>query len=852
MELPLHASSYDLTVAGLPNLLAAFGILAFGVMVAIRETFSVLARRFLLLNVVAAIWLLSFALMYWSANEPTALFWARMAYLGVPFIPVALYHFTLTLFGKVAGRSIQITAAWAIGGIFAIIFITTDWLLPGLYLYDWGYYTRYGAATIPFLIFFFFLLAASDRHYIGEARKYPVNHERKRSRILLWAIAIGHIGVIDFLPSLGIEVFPFGFLGIAGYLALVWYAITTFRFVELTPTFAAGEILATMQGAVVVLDLDEKIRFINRAASELLGYSSGAIAGLPIGEIVGDEWSDPNATALQRWIFRERSMRWIAQDGRVIPVNVSGSVVRDWDRRPAGIVLTALDVTDREVTERKLREGERRYRELVEQSPDLIALHRRDFIAYMNPAGLKMLGAESLEDILGRPAIDFVHSSSRAAALERMQRVTSGVGVERTEERFVRLDGKIVEAEVTSLPYWGEGEPAALVIASDVTRRRQSENEIKHTLSLMQSTLESTADGILVVDRAGKILSYNRRFTQMWNIPRELIAMGDDDLLLANVLGQVRSPEQFLDKVHELYRDPEAESFDTLEFKDGRVFERYSIPQWLDGLPVGRVWSFRNVTGQRRAQEALERRDRILGAVAFASEGFLRTSDWRADIDAVLARFGEATGVSRVRIRERRDSDGALPVSHEWSSTEAPAAASDTGIENELAHAIDRLAAGEIVNVASAEERCSRVLVPIVPQAVLWGVIEWIDCTASRDWSGPETEALRAAADALAAAIQRERDAAAVRASEHRYRQLFERNLAGVYRNTLDGRVLDCNDACARIFGYDTREELIAQNATSVYFDARERDALIQDLKARGTAVNREICFRRRDGLPVW
>ncbi len=851
--LPLYASSYDLTVAGLPNLLLSVGILTFGLLIAVRESFSLLARRFLLLSGAAAIWLFSFALMYWSANEPTALFWARVAYLGVPFIPVALYHFTLTLFGKLAGRSVQVTAAWAVGGIFSIVFITTDWLLPGLYLYDWGYYTRYDASSIPFLIFFLFLLSASVRHYVVEAGKHPVNQERRRSRVLLWAIVIGHIGLVDFLPSLGVEIFPFGFVGIVGFVILAWYAITHFRLVELTPTFAAGEILATMQGAVVVVDLDEKIRFINRAASELFGYSASEIAGLPIGELVGDEWSDPNATALQRWTFRERSMRWTAQDGRIVPVNVSGSVVRDWDRRPAGIVLTALDVTEREITERKLREGERRYRELVEQSPDLIALQRRGIIGYMNPAGLRMLGAESLEQVLGRPAIDFIHPSSRSAALERMQRVTSGVGVERTEERFVRLDGKMVEAEVTSLPYWGDGEPAALVIASDVTRRRQSENELKHTLSLMQSTLESTADGILVVDRVGRIVSYNRRFAQMWNLPRELIAMGEDDRLLAAVLDQLGSPEQFLEKIHELYRDPQAESFDTVEFKDGRVFERNSIPQWLDGLPVGRVWSFRNVTERRRAQEALERRDRILGAVAFAAEGFLRTIDWRADIDAVLARFGEATGVSRVRILERREPEEGLVLSHAWNAPGAPAEDRDAAATGgDVARASERLASGEIVQIDAHEGSCSRVLVPIVPQAVLWGVIEWIDCTANRVWSRPETEALRAAADALAAAIQRERDAAALRASERRYRLLFERNLAGVYRNTLDGRVLDCNEACARIFGYDSREELIGQDATVVYFDARERETLVQDLKARRSAVNREVCFRRRDGQPVW
>ncbi|HMK52893.1 MAG TPA: PAS domain S-box protein, partial [Thermodesulfobacteriota bacterium] len=110
---------------------------------------------------------------------------------------------------------------------------------------------------------------------------------------------------------------------------------------------------------------------------------------------------------------------------------------------------------------------------------------------------------------------------------------------------------------------------------------------------------------ILVVDRAGKIVSFNQKFVQMWHIPKSIMASQDDDQALAFVLDQLRDPGGFRAKVNELYNQPEAESFDLLEFKDGRIFERYSQPQWVSEQSVGRVWSFRDVTERWRAELAL-------------------------------------------------------------------------------------------------------------------------------------------------------------------------------------------------------------------------------------------------------
>jgi signal transduction histidine kinase/ActR/RegA family two-component response regulator len=127
----------------------------------------------------------------------------------------------------------------------------------------------------------------------------------------------------------------------------------------------------------------------------------------------------------------------------------------------------------------------------------------------------------------------------------------------------------------------------------------------ERTLSLLRATLESTADGLLVVDTHGKVASYNSRFVELWQIPRSLIEKGEDEELLAYVLGQLADPDAFAAKVQHLYHHPEETSFDVLTFKDGRTFERYSLPQRVGDEIVGRVWSFRDVTAREQAQAAL-------------------------------------------------------------------------------------------------------------------------------------------------------------------------------------------------------------------------------------------------------
>ncbi len=167
------------------------------------------------------------------------------------------------------------------------------------------------------------------------------------------------------------------------------------------------------------------------------------------------------------------------------------------------------------------------------------------------------------------------------------------------EWKHCRYDRMLFDAEVSLNSLEVHGEMIVQATIRDITDRKRVEDEIKKSISLLRSTLESTADGILVVDRDEKITAFNQRFLDLWKIPQHIIDSLDNNKIMTFVLDQLVNPEAFLMKVKELNAKPDVESFDTLEFKDGRVFERYSRAQQIANTSVGRVWSFRDVTERK-------------------------------------------------------------------------------------------------------------------------------------------------------------------------------------------------------------------------------------------------------------
>lgn len=169
----------------------------------------------------------------------------------------------------------------------------------------------------------------------------------------------------------------------------------------------------------------------------------------------------------------------------------------------------------------------------------------------------------------------------------------------------------------------------------DVASRVRAEEELTSSLSLLNATLESTADGILVTDQNRHISRWNRKFADLWHIPDDLLNTNIKYPVTKHIASQTADPEGYIAGVMELYENPEMSSSDTFLLADGRFFKRFSQPRRIGDVVAGRVWSFGDITEQKRAETALEESNRKLELLA-VTDGLTGIAN-RRHFDEVLA-----------------------------------------------------------------------------------------------------------------------------------------------------------------------------------------------------------------------
>ena len=360
----------------------------------------------------------------------------------------------------------------------------------------------------------------------------------------------------------------------------------------------------------------ESLKFlaVNDAAVRRYGYTRDEFRGLTLHDIRPPEDVAAFANAnlpLGRGVKHIGRFRHRARDGRIIPVEIATYDILVHGRYLR--LVEAIDLRDSVRSGAEMRQWEERFRPVAESlSEGLLLMDLNGDIQYANPMIRHFMGL-TREAVIGRNIREFMRPERRALADDNLRERGAGHSAI-LEDAILRPDGSLLWAEIHSTPFVG---PDGAIIGAvntfiDITPRRQAQEELEHSLSLLQATLESTADGILVVDRVGKVTSWNESFRVMWRIPPNLVDGDDDDVLFAHMLPQLKQPEHFVGEVRRLYADaPSEESFDVIEFLDGRVFERYSLPQRVGDEIVGRVWSFRDVTERRRAEVQLVQSQKV-------------------------------------------------------------------------------------------------------------------------------------------------------------------------------------------------------------------------------------------------
>ena len=358
-----------------------------------------------------------------------------------------------------------------------------------------------------------------------------------------------------------------------------------------------GRLFHLLRDAVVVADARDTIALWNPAAAATFERDATHVYGMPIAELIAADARKAFLDRMHR--FRERNApnqdadffeTEGARPGERFPMEVTLSLLRtaEDDRY---VVAVVRDITMRKRAQAAERDANLRIQRAYERMTEAFYALDRDWrFVYRNPvvrAMQRALGTRTDEEIDGSVIWKTFPDLAGTKFETELKRAMNDQKPVKFVDHYARLGRWF---EVAAYP----SEEGLSVYYRDVTQDHQSR-------SLLKATLEATPDGILVISRDERITGYNEKFREMWRIPRDLLEQGADEQAIAFVLDQLDEPGKFERKVRDLYEHPDAESHDILRFKDGRVFERFSKPQRVDGEVVGRVWSFRDVTPAKKA-----------------------------------------------------------------------------------------------------------------------------------------------------------------------------------------------------------------------------------------------------------
>lgn len=362
--------------------------------------------------------------------------------------------------------------------------------------------------------------------------------------------------------------------------------------------------------AIVITDLDDRIISWNRGAENIFGWSAQEAAEKKFSELVVPLRLHAEMNHIMNNVISGNMARGfdfvnLHKDGNEIDVSMTISPLLNSEHNIIGLSSIVRDITERKRAEKALQESEDRYRRLVELSPNAIAVYREGKIVFINTSGARLLGAENPEQLLGKNIIDFVYPDYRELFHDRVQVILNeGKEAPLIEEKFIRLDKKVIDVEEVAMPFIYRGNPAVQAVITDITERKLAAEALRSSEEQFRSLIENSSDIITILSDTGIIFYLSPSIERSFGYrPEELIGKNISELIHPDDLPGFF--EVFIRKIEV----PNTTS--SIEFrarhKDGtwRILE--SIGKKLPhGLVVtGMVINSRDITERKRDEEQI-------------------------------------------------------------------------------------------------------------------------------------------------------------------------------------------------------------------------------------------------------